>query len=168
MTSATFATAVQAHSPALRARARRLCGSVADAEDLVQDTLERGLHHFGTLVPGSDVRCWLLTVMHNLFIDVCRRRARRPREAPLADREPPAPTPTDEPPPAWADITEEQVRAAVARLDADFRRVYLMFVVERRSYQEIAGALAIPRATVGTRLMRARRQLRELLLARVN
>ena len=72
-----------------------------------------------------------------------------------ADPEPPAP--------AWLDITPEQVQAALAKIGDEFRVVYELATSQNRSYKEIAAELRLPAATVGTRLIRARRKLRRLL-----
>jgi RNA polymerase sigma-70 factor (ECF subfamily) len=147
----------------LEALAMRLARNPAHAQDLVQDTLERGLRRAGGLPPDSNVRGWLIAVLHNLFIDDCRRRKRAPEAVPIdLDRDVPAPEPSS--PPAWARISSEQLADAVAQLDAEFREVYRLHAVDGRSYDEIAEALGIPRATVGTRLYRARKKLKSMLL----
>jgi RNA polymerase sigma-70 factor (ECF subfamily) len=46
----------------------------------------------------------------------------------------------------------------------DFREVYRLHALEGRSYEEVAARLRIPKATVSTRLIRARRKLRDLLM----
>ena len=69
--------------------------------------------------------------------------------------------------PIWSAITTEDVRRAAANLPDDLREVYVMFALEGRSYIEVAGMLGIPKATVGTRLSRARARLKELLTARL-
>lgn len=158
---ATFVDEVRAHEDALRAMAFRLCRNSADAADLVQDTLERALNRFHTLAADSNVRNWLFIVLHNRFIDLCRRRSRQ-REGPLEEHEPFCNE--AEEPPAWADITDEDLRAAVLRLPDDLRAAYELRVHEGRSYCEIARALGIATMTVGTRLTRARARLRALLM----
>jgi len=55
------------HLPRLRRYARALTGDATRADDLVQDTLERALVKLDLWTPGSDLRAWLFTVMHNLF-----------------------------------------------------------------------------------------------------
>jgi RNA polymerase sigma-70 factor, ECF subfamily len=151
------------HGEPLRAVARRLSRSRADAEDLVQDTLERALHHGERLEPAR-TWAWLVTVLNNLFIDQCRSR-RRALHLPLESAGEPAAT-EPAPRPAWEEIGVEEVRAAMAELDEEFRAVYRMHALEGRSYDQIAAALAIPKATVGTRLLRARRKLRGILADR--
>jgi RNA polymerase sigma-70 factor, ECF subfamily len=153
----------RAYEHALYGVALRLCSNPADARDLVQDTFERALRH-GDRRPGADARAWLFTILNNLFIDRCRRRAREPRTEDVQAMELPAPPPP-EAEPAWAQLTLSELHAVLPRLDADLRELYQCCAIEGRSYAEVAERLRIPKATVGTRLLRARRRLRELLSA---
>ena len=157
----TFVGFVRKHEAALYGLALRLSGNSADAADLVQDTFERALRSYAQLPPGANERAWAAAILHNRFIDGCRRRKRTPvheqvEEMLVAhDPEPPAP--------AWLDITPEQVQAALAKIGDEFRVVYELATAQNRSYKEIAAQLRLPAATVGTRLIRARRKLRRLL-----
>ena len=58
--------------PRLRRYARALTGERGRADDLVQDTLERALGRFHLWRRGSDLRAWLFTIMHNLFVNQVR------------------------------------------------------------------------------------------------
>jgi RNA polymerase sigma-70 factor (ECF subfamily) len=159
-----FAAAVRAYQPALTSLAFRLCRERADASDIVQDTFERAWRAWDRLPEDANVRAWLVTILNRLFID----RFRQARRAPTVDIdhvELPCPEPAEVP--AWANVTSEQVGAALAGLDAEFRAAYELHAIDGRSYLEIAEALRIPRSTVGTRLLRARRKLRELLVVEV-
>src|SRR3569832_2959051 len=69
------------HLPRLRRYARALTGDVARADDLVQDTFERALARLDLWQPGSDLRAWLFTLMHNLFVN--QLRTRRPQATAL-------------------------------------------------------------------------------------
>jgi RNA polymerase sigma factor (sigma-70 family) len=62
------------HIPRLRRYARALVGDRYVADDLVQDTLERAWNKFYLWRPGSDLRAWLFTIMHNVFVNQARRR----------------------------------------------------------------------------------------------
>jgi RNA polymerase sigma-70 factor, ECF subfamily len=160
-----FAAAVVTHEATLTAIALKLCRNRPDALDLVQDTFERALRAWDRLPLDANVQAWLVTILHRRFIDRCRR-ARRARLADAtADRRVPV-TPEPAVMSVWSGVTPEQVAAALATLDDEFRRAYVLYVVEGRTYQQIAEQLAIPRSTVGTRLLRARRKLRELLIGR--
>jgi RNA polymerase sigma-70 factor (ECF subfamily) len=148
----------------LYARAIRLVHSPQDAWDLVQDTFEHALRGYARFQPGTNLRVWLMTIMHHLFIDRCRRLAREPNPAPIEDHEIPSPEPPT--PRAWEMITDEQIAAALADLESPFREVYQLRLIDNCSYDEIAERLTIPRSTVGTRLMRARQKLKKTLMNR--
>ena len=60
------------HIPRLRRYARALTGDRGRADDLVQDTLERALVKFHLWRPGSDLRAWMFTIMHNVYINQVR------------------------------------------------------------------------------------------------
>ncbi len=156
---------VREHESALHGTALRLCGNATDARDLVQDTLERGLRNLARYKPGTDGRAWLLTILHHIFIDRCRSKFRERRADVSAEEvEERVAAPEAEALPTWAAISPEQLREALAKIPEEFRLVYQLHALEGRSYIEIAERLGIPKATVGTRLIRARRRLKELLM----
>lgn len=157
-----FATAIREHEALLGAIALRLCRDPANAKDLLQDTYERALRAWERMPADANVRGWLVTILNRLFIDRCRR-AKRATVVDLDLLDPPCAEPAA--PPVWANVTGDQLAKAMARLDDEFRQVYVLHAIEGRSYREIAEALGIPGATVGTRLLRARRKLKEILVA---
>lgn len=159
-----FAQAVREHETLLLAIARRLCGNEADAADLVHDTYERALRAWDRYSDRGNLRSWMVAIMNNLFIDRCRKNRRSPKTEAIDDLEVAAPDPGA--PPAWSNVTDQQVSAALATLGAEFRRVYELHAVGR-SYEEIASELKIPKATVGTRLIRARKKLKDALLREI-
>lgn len=163
--SRSFAAFARQHESLLRATAVRLCGNPTDAHDLVQDTFERGLRHLDRFQPGTDGRAWLLTILHRLFIDRCRSRSRERRsDVPVEEMEERIAAPEADAAPAWAAIGPEQLQDALSRIPEEFSSVYRLHALEGRSYIEIAERLGIPKATVGTRLIRARRKLKDVLL----
>ncbi|HEY6173133.1 MAG TPA: RNA polymerase sigma factor [Kofleriaceae bacterium] len=152
------------HRPFLQALARKLCRGHFDPEDLVQDVLERMLKGYARLPQDADVRSWLARIMHNRFIDLVRRRDARPGTQSYDDeRTAAAPLPSN---PAWQRVSIEDVQAKLAELPRDLREIYECHVVLKLSYTETAERLRIPIGTVGTRLQRARRRLRELVLGK--
>ena len=64
--------------PRLRRYARALTGNSEQADELVQDCLERGLARLHLWRRGSDLRAWLFTIMHNLHVNNLRRDGIRP------------------------------------------------------------------------------------------
>lgn len=114
-----------------------------------------------TLTDVADERAWMARTMHNLFIDWVRRRATR-REDELVDA--PAPLPDEEA--WWQALTATQIRAQLALIPTEQRVTFELFAFDGKTYDEIAAKLGIAKATVGTRILRARAKLRELLIAR--
>ncbi len=146
--------ALLAHVPALRRYARLLTGDAASAEDLVHDTLERA-HRQRAQWRDGPLRSWLLTVMHNLFLN--QRRARRWEQA---DGEAPADAHHDPTPLLGVRLDLQQ---ALDRLTPEARAVLLLVSVEEYSYAEAAALLDLPIGTVMSRLHRARERLRALM-----
>jgi RNA polymerase sigma-70 factor, ECF subfamily len=143
-------------------RARQLCRGSMDPDDLVQEAALRACQRREQLRDPACARAWLLAIVYRIFVDAVRRQ--RVRNEVFLAVEPPD-LPPDEPavPVAWHHVTQDGVRAAIAHLPDELRATYLLFALEGRSYADIATRLDIPRATVGTRIHRARRHLRTLL-----
>jgi RNA polymerase sigma-70 factor (ECF subfamily) len=144
------------HLPRLRRYARALTGDSGRADDLVQDTLERALAKLDRWQPGSDLRAWLFTLMHNLFVN--ELRARRPRETAMDD--------TPEAPVSGGQLEAMAVRDihdALSRLPDEQREVLLLVGLEQFAYAEAAEVLGVPVGTVMSRLARAREKMRRLL-----
>lgn len=149
------------HGPYLRSLARKLCRTQHDPDDLVQDVLEKLLR---TPIPSeANERAWLSRVTYNLFIDRVRRAQAR-REELTGDPVVPAAEPPDEPR-WWERLTQEQIVSAMERLPADQRTTFELFAFQGKSYDEIAASQGIAKATVGTRILRARQRLRALFIA---
>ncbi|HEX8112218.1 MAG TPA: RNA polymerase sigma factor [Kofleriaceae bacterium] len=152
------------HLPVLRAVASRLCrGNAAETEDLVQDVLEKALRSIHALDLSQNPRGWMVTILHNLHIDRYRRRARQGEHVPCDESLLSAPEAL--PAPDWAALTADDVRRAAAQLPAELRDAYVLFALDGHTYAEVAAALGIPTATVGTRVLRARARLKEMLVA---
>ena len=140
--------------PRLRRYARALVGDRAIADDLVQDTLERGWQKLVLWRRGGDMRAWLFSIMHNLHVD--QRRKPALATTPMEDEIFEMPTRATQ-----ADGLElRDLQAAFARLPAEQREVMLLIVLEEMTYQEVAKALDLPLGTVMSRLSRGRARLR--------
>lgn len=157
----TFAARAMQYIPRLRRYARALTGDPNAADDLVQDALERALLKQALWREGSDLRAWLFTVMHNIFINQVRSAAAN-RVVSLED------APGD----AIADMVQPQstdpleirdLDAALQALPEEQRAVVLLVGLEQMSYDEAARVLDVPIGTVMSRLSRGRERLRRLL-----
>ena len=140
----------------LRRYARSLTRDETQAEDLVQDTLVRAYERHGSFRSGGSLRGWLLSILHNTFIDGRRRHTAEARRleqaAALAE--------TAAPPAQESQVRFQQVQAAFLRLPDEQRAALHLVAIEGLSYQEAADALGIPVGTLMSRLGRARATLR--------
>ena len=161
-----FRTTVRSQGAALFGRAVGLTRDAEEARDLVQDTLLKALASLHVFGAGTNMNAWLMKIMLNLFIDGYRRRAARPQLVPLCEKALEMGPPHElDPGPPSARISSEQLHHALADLNPLFRDAYQLRIVEKLSYQQIALRLGIPSSTVGTRLRRARQELRRVLTA---
>jgi RNA polymerase sigma factor (sigma-70 family) len=147
----------------LHVRALSLTGSDEDASDLVQDTFERALRSWHRLKPGTDVRGWLLRVLHGVHAghhedSVTASYEHLPRAALVADE--PLPVPQ------WRLYTMRDVTAAYHSLPAPLSEVYRLRVLRGRPPAEVVERLHIPAPAADDLLLRAVTRLRATLKAR--
>jgi RNA polymerase sigma-70 factor (ECF subfamily) len=148
------------HIPRLRRYARALMrGDTLAADDLVQDCLERALSRFSSWKRGSDLRAWLFTIMHNVYVNQVRRSSSGPRFVELPEQEPPGQASTQ----AESAVNLDNLQRSLEYLSPDQREILMLITVEGLRYKEVASILDIPEGTVMSRLSRARQQLRTLL-----
>lgn len=154
---------IEAHIPRLRRYARALLGDHVRADDLVQDTLERACRKWRLWRRGSDLRAWLFTLMHNVFVNQVRTRKVAESWLPLHEQteEPAARATQDD------GLELRDLMSAIGRLPPEFREVVLLIGLEQLSYAEVAQVLNIPLGTVMSRLARGRERLR-VLIAQAN
>lgn len=141
------------HIPALRRYARLLTGDATRADDLVQDTLERACRKWGLWRPGTALRPWLLSIMHNLHVNLLRDWHLDDGHATLDDLH-------ELPDPAAPAGERLDLERALAALPPGQRAVMLLVAVEEYTYAEAAGILDLPIGTVMSRLHRGREALR--------
>lgn len=146
--------------PRLRRYARALVGDRGGADDLVQDTMERGWSRLSSWRRGSDMRAWLFGIMHNLHVG----QARRPVlvTQPLEDDIPVTPVRATQ-----ADgLAIRDLESALRLLPSEQREILLLVGLEEMTYEEVASTLSIPLGTVMSRLSRAREKLRASMAGR--
>jgi RNA polymerase sigma factor (sigma-70 family) len=149
--------ALLAQLPGLRRYAAALAGNAADADDLVQDCIERALARQDTLREPESLGRWLKVILHNLYFTALRRRGLP--SVPIEDF---AEDLALSVPPEDRDRIRDLVRAMGA-LSTEHRQILLLISLEGMSYREIAETLDIPIGTVMSRLARARERLRNAL-----
>jgi RNA polymerase sigma-70 factor (ECF subfamily) len=149
------------HIDRLYRAARALCGSRDEAEDLVQETFARVLSRPRTLTADNDIG-YLLRALRNTFFSARRTASRRPRTEPFPDQlefveDRRAVR-------AEARVEAAEVYAAISVLPDDFRDALVAVDVVGLSYREAARALGVRKATITTRLHRARQRVAHALL----
>lgn len=140
----------------LRRYARSLTRDAPRADDLVHDTLVRALEAQGSLRPDTNLRTWMMTVLHNVFIDERRRRQVETRHVDALAR-----MGEDAAPPAQeAQVRLAQVRRAFLTLPEEQRAALHLVTLEGMAYADAAAVLGIPIGTLMSRLGRGRAALR--------
>lgn len=150
---------IEEHIPRLRRYARALTGDLTRADDLVQDTLERAWSKFHLWRSGSDLRAWLFSIMHNVYVNGVRKNSAAPMLLPLEDDA------LDVPVRAGQDdgLQVRDLHAALGCLSYEQREVLLLVGLEEMRYQEVAKVLDVPLGTVMSRLSRGRERLRQIM-----
>ncbi len=124
--------------------------NIQDAQDIAQDTFVAYAHSNKVFDSAEHVKAWLLRVCINKSKNLLKSSWHKGR-APLPDNL------------AVLPKEESEVLLAVLQLDEKYRMPIHLFYYEGYTIAQIAKALSLPSATVGTRLQRARQQLRQQL-----
>jgi RNA polymerase sigma-70 factor (ECF subfamily) len=160
---------IREHEPWVRSAIYAVTGRVDLVDDVVQQVWVRVWQRLGTLENPRQLRAWLYAVARNAAIDACLVEQRqqaltRPLEAdartPERRREGPFGA-------AAGHELQETLLRAVQALPVIYREPFVLRHLEDWSYAEIGEALGISVDTVETRLVRARRLLREMLQGKV-
>jgi RNA polymerase sigma-70 factor (ECF subfamily) len=155
-------------------QAMKYTNNPEDAQDLVQDTFERGFKAFDSFKKGTNIEAWLTTILRNAYFNQYQKAKRRPRRANDSTGE------YDD----W-DIYEasghaseglrsaeeeyldafapEEIMHALNDLSPERRQVFIDAAIDGKSYQQVADEQGIKIGTVMSRLNRARTQLKSEL-----
>lgn len=177
MTPETFEDLVRPYRRELAAHCYRMLGSLADAEDQVQETLLRAWRGIDGFAGRSSVKSWLYRIATNACLDVLRARPRR--ELPMessAPHDPAEPLPAANPELLWLEpapaslvgpeasfASRETVQlafvTALQQLPAMQRAAVLLADVLEWPVAEIAALLESTPAAINSALQRARATL---------
>lgn len=151
---------IGAQLPGLRRYARALLRWQDGADDLVQETVLRGISRAHQWKPDTNLRAWLFTIMHNQYVNRIRAAAREGKSTSLnvdAARD------IGDPPPQLAVLRLRDLEAAIDALSPEQRAIILLVGLEDMSYEDVAAVMNIPIGTVRSRLSRAREALRRMM-----
>lgn len=152
---------IAAEIPRLRRYAHVLLRDSIAAEDLVQDSLERAISRQTLFQPGTNLRAWLFTIMHNLHVNAVIKARRTPTAGitdDIADSHRSAVAPSQ-----GDGLMLRDLERALGKLTEEQRAVVLLVGVEGLTYAESAAVLDVPVGTVMSRLARGRTRLRSLM-----
>lgn len=155
-------------------QAMKLTNNPDDAQDLVQDTFERGYKNFDSFRPGTNFAAWMITVERNLFFNQYQKAKRRPQRAndstgeyddwdiySASEHSGEALKSAEE---TYEDAyAPEEIMAALNKLSPERRQVFIDAAIDGKSYQQVADEQGVKIGTVMSRLNRARKQLRQEL-----
>lgn len=150
---------ITSHLGALRRYALVLVGDPHEADDLVQEALARVLAHMRTWRPVRDLRAYLFTTLHNVFIDTTRKRHNRASHVPIEDVLGTLSSPATQ----SRRLEFRDLLQGLAALPEQQREVLLLVGLEGMSYLEAARVLDVPIGTIMSRLSRGREALRQLM-----
>ncbi|WP_129641717.1 RNA polymerase sigma factor [Peristeroidobacter agariperforans] len=144
--------------PRLRRFGRAITRNPADADDLVQISIERALARYEQWRPEAPFHSWMFGIMRNAWIDEARARGRQGRF--LAPEEAGLDVPDNA---SEAQLRLLSVQRAMASLPEEQRLAVALVLVEGLSYKEAAAALDVPIGTLTSRLARGREALQKQL-----
>jgi RNA polymerase sigma-70 factor, ECF subfamily len=155
----SFDALVRKHQRPLFGYVYRMCGNSPDAEEMVQQALIRAWQGLKGFRGQSSFKTWLYRIATNLCINRVTRRK------PLVEIPETLPAPrTDEPVETLRrKVVDELVQQALDKLPADQRAALVMVTYDDLSYKEVAHALGKTPKAIDSLLVRARRNMRELL-----
>jgi RNA polymerase sigma-70 factor (ECF subfamily) len=159
MSMSDFGRLLEGEIPRLRRYARALTRDAARADDLVQSCLVRAIAKEHLWQPGTDLRAWLFTILHNQNVNEVRRSVREGVSVTVDDV---APVLTMAPR-AGPSLQLRDLERAIGLLPEEQRQVILLVGLEGMRYEEVAAVLDIPIGTVRSRLSRGREMLRRLM-----
>lgn len=140
----------------MRRYALALTRDASAADDLVQESLLRAFEKRASFRPDGPLRSWLLSILHNCFIDARRRDdARGRRDAAFVAEDRLAPVQDHA-------VRLSQVADAFQQLPEEQRAALHLVAIEGLAYAEAAAVLDIPIGTLMSRIGRARTQLRAI------
>ena len=154
-----FALLLQNEIPRLRRYARALTRDAVRADDLVQSCLVRAIAKEHLWEPGTDLRAWLFTILHNQNVNEVRRAVREGVAVALED----VASVLTAAPRAAGCLLLRDLERAIKLLPEEQRQVILLVGLEGMRYEEVAAVLGIPIGTVRSRLSRGREMLRRLM-----
>ena len=157
-------------------QAMKLTNNPDDAQDLVQDTFERGVKAFDSFKQGTNFAAWMTTIERNAYFNQYAKAKRRPQRANGSTGEyddwdiySASEHSSEQLKSAEQEYLDayapEEIMAALNKLSPERRQVFIDAAIDGKSYQQVADEQGVKIGTVMSRLNRARTQLKQELAA---
>ena len=162
-----FAQLVTAYETSVYRLALRMCGNAHDAEEAAQEAFVSAWKGLPSFRGESKFSSWLYQLTTNACLDLLRREKRHRAAVPLDEQ---AELSSEDTPQRAAENAElrDTLQAALQELSDDHRQIFLLRQMRQLSYDEIGALLGLEAGTVKSRLSRAKKQLRQILLQKGN
>ena len=162
-----FAHLVTAYETSVYRLALRMCGNAHDAEEAAQEAFVSAWKGLPSFRGESKFSSWLYQLTTNACLDLLRREKRHRAAVPLDEQ---AELSSEDTPQRAAENAElrDTLQAALQELSDDHRQIFLLRQMRQLSYDEIGALLGLEAGTVKSRLSRAKKQLRQILLQKGN
>ena len=162
-----FAQLVTAYETSVYRLALRMCGNAHDAEEAAQEAFVSAWKGLPAFRGESKFSSWLYQLTTNACLDLLRREKRHRAAVPLDEQ---AELSSEDTPQRAAENAElrDTLQAALQELSDDHRQIFLLRQMRQLSYDEIGALLGLEAGTVKSRLSRAKKQLRQILLQKGN
>ena len=165
-----FQTETIPHQSALYNYALKIVRNADDAQDLVQDTYYKAYKSYHQFQNGTNSKAWMFMILKNTFINNYRKIKREPLKVDYDDIENFYENVKSD----WTNnnnleldfyknLLDDDLSAALEKLPAKMKEVFLLCDLEGYSYEEIAELVNVPVGTVRSRLHRARKFLQDEL-----
>src|SRR3989344_2204440 len=154
-----FGRLLEQEIPRLKRYARALTRDFARADDLMQNALARAIAKQHLWEPGTDLRAWLFTILHNQYVNDIRRSVREGQSVAVEEVESTLTTVGRQD----DALMLRDLERSLKKLSEEQRQVILLIGLEGMQYEEAADILGVPIGTVRSRLARGRTALRLLM-----
>ena len=154
--------------------ALRMTRSVADTEDLLQETYLKAFRYYAGFEEGTNLKAWLFRIMKNNFINRYRKLKVQPQHVELDELR-------DSGEEHWnvdsnlaegasqagalAEEMDEDVARALNAMPHNYKMALLLVDIQGHTYQDVADILAVPVGTVMSRLYRGRAKIEKALIS---
>lgn len=160
-----FQELVQRHEQQVRATVLGMLGPVAEADDVAQEVFIRFFRSLDKFRGDAQLTTYLSRIAINLSLNELKRRQRRQKRFLFWQRsDVTIPDPVDEQADPARRDDQQLVRLALQYIDADYRSVVVLRLLEGYSVKETAEILDIPMGTVGSRLSRGLDKLKQVIV----